>query len=672
MFLSPLKITPAANLVKAFERNYTTLDGVADYYTIPTVTLTGDFVLSTDVVINDISSIRAFAGLVSTSTNAWRLLTSGSSDLRIGNYLITFTTSFTISGKLSNVGIRKEGNNFILFQDDVDLETITDATAGGNTFSFDSLGIRNGLNFFKDVISNVLIYDAGTLIRYYKIDEDFSTTTVLKNSATTLGSEEVTNGDFSGGVTIGWTAITSALSVVDGKLRVENNAALYGKAEQVLTTIIGMTYKLTITGYNGTGDAYVRAGHTTTATNLLANTPINGTFTFLFTAITTTTYLSINNSSNVSGIYSEFDNISVKQADGYGEAISISSSELFTLEGNDWLGSELIVNGNFATDSDWTKQTGWTIGGGVANCDGTQTGNTRIIQAIASVDDLIYQTVFTTVITAGNVNIVVGGATAGTTRSSSGTYIENIADGGSDFNTLLKGDVNFVGTIDNVSVKRILQAPLTAQEILTDGSTVLWVDATQNVTKNGSDLVSLWGDKSGNGNDLVQATETNRPLWSADGILFDGVDNFMKAAAFTLVQPEFIYIVFKQVTWTNGDYILDGNGTNVGYLRQLGVTPELQAYAWTASANDSNLSLNTYGIARVQFNGASSTFQINENTQITGNFGAANMGGFTLGSRGDNSTFGNIEVKEVIVRNTDDDTYKNGTIYNYLADKYGI
>jgi hypothetical protein len=32
-------------------------------------------------------------------------------------------------------------------------------------------------------------------------------------------------------------------------------------------------------------------------------------------------------------------------------------------------GAELVTNGDFATDSDWTKQTGWTISGGTANYD---------------------------------------------------------------------------------------------------------------------------------------------------------------------------------------------------------------------------------------------------------------------------------------------------------------
>jgi len=43
--------------------------------------------------------------------------------------------------------------------------------------------------------------------------------------------------------------------------------------------------------------------------------------------------------------------------------------------------TELVTNGTFDTDTDWTKQTGWTIVGGVASCDGTQAGASYLFQA---------------------------------------------------------------------------------------------------------------------------------------------------------------------------------------------------------------------------------------------------------------------------------------------------
>lgn len=39
----------------------------------------------------------------------------------------------------------------------------------------------------------------------------------------------------------------------------------------------------------------------------------------------------------------------------------------------------LITNGTFDTDSDWAKDSGWTISGGSANCDGTDGAMIRTI-----------------------------------------------------------------------------------------------------------------------------------------------------------------------------------------------------------------------------------------------------------------------------------------------------
>ena len=127
-----------------------------------------------------------------------------------------------------------------------------------------------------------------------------------------LGIEVVTNGHFKDG-TIGWTALNLAtLSVVSGRLRVTNGAS-YGKAEQLLTTVSGVTYKLQVSGFNGTTNSQVRVGTTSAGVDLLSSTNINGDFTFSFTATSTTSYISLTNSNNGVGEYSEFDNVSVRE-----------------------------------------------------------------------------------------------------------------------------------------------------------------------------------------------------------------------------------------------------------------------------------------------------------------------------------------------------------------------
>ena len=45
----------------------------------------------------------------------------------------------------------------------------------------------------------------------------------------------------------------------------------------------------------------------------------------------------------------------------------------------------LVVNGDFATDSDWSKGAGWSIEDGVATLDGTQVGGSNLASSIMSV-----------------------------------------------------------------------------------------------------------------------------------------------------------------------------------------------------------------------------------------------------------------------------------------------
>lgn len=201
-----------------------------------------------------------------------------------------------------------------------------------------------------------------------------------------------------------------------------------------------------------------------------------------------------------------------------------------------------------------------------------------------------------------------------------------------------------------------------------------WYDATDlaTITKDGSDLVSDWAAKGGakTGKNLLQATGTNQPLWVTPGtIRFDGVDNFLKSAAFTWNQPEFIYMLIKQITWTSLDRLFDGNVTNGGALFQYPDTPKLRIYAGGSGipTDGVSLTLDTWAIIRVLFNGAASKLIVDNNTPGTGDPGANNMGGFTLGARGAaNSYWSNIEVKDIVCCNTTDAANET-EIYNWLV-----
>jgi hypothetical protein len=204
-------------------------------------------------------------------------------------------------------------------------------------------------------------------------------------------------------------------------------------------------------------------------------------------------------------------------------------------------------------------------------------------------------------------------------------------------------------------------------------SPAAWFQQGQGITITGAG-VSQWDDASGNGRHLKQGTDANRPARQADGsILFDGSSDSLKCDAFALNQPVTIYILGKQVTWTINEYWYDGNAANTMALFQRTTTPNV---AIAAGATPGNLAIpvDSYCILTAVFNGASSLLQLNQDTALTGNVGAGNGGGFTLGARGDQAggVFGHIQAKEVILFNAAHDATNRETVIAYLKRLGGL
>lgn len=111
---------------------------------------------------------------------------------------------------------------------------------------------------------------------------------------------------------------------------------------------------------------------------------------------------------------------------------------------------EHAANGAFASDTDWDKGSGWSIGSGVATAAGAI--STAISQDAELTINAGQPYVVTMTITrdAGSLTPSVGG-TAGTARSSAGTYSEIIIAGSTQ--VLAFTGASFTGTLDNVSVK---------------------------------------------------------------------------------------------------------------------------------------------------------------------------------------------------------------------------
>ena len=113
--------------------------------------------------------------------------------------------------------------------------------------------------------------------------------------------------------------------------------------------------------------------------------------------------------------------------------------------------TNLVTNGGFDTDTDWTKETGWTIGSGVASSDGTQTVTSLLTSTAAPVVGLAYVVKFDiTARSAGSLNVRLG-ETSTSTVSGVATYTYTItASSTQPFSALASS--TFVGSIDNVSL----------------------------------------------------------------------------------------------------------------------------------------------------------------------------------------------------------------------------
>ncbi len=182
--------------------------------------------------------------------------------------------------------------------------------------------------------------------------------------------------------------------------------------------------------------------------------------------------------------------------------------------------------------------------------------------------------------------------------------------------------------------------------------------------------VSQWDDQSGNGRNLVQTTDTNRPSLESDGtILFDSVDNFMVTdpSSWSLVQPETVYFLGRQVTWTSGDYLYDGSSASFGRVIQNASSPDLLVNAGSSMTRNTELVVNEYHAFCVVWDGASSINVVDNGTEFTGDVGSNNLGGFTLGATGAGSAnWSNIQVQEVAIYSVAHTAGERAQVINYL------
>ena len=232
-------------------------------------------------------------------------------------------------------------------------------------------------------------------------------------------------------------------------------------------------YKIVFTITNTTlGGVRIRLG-----TGSFSSTYTDGTHTLYLQQ--TTTNDAFRFYSDSSGVFNgEIDNVTVEEVNtglqGYWKMGSGINDEYPVIydQTNPTVGAELVTNGDFATDSDWIKQTGWTIANGKASISG-QTQNRGISQDISVEAGKVHKVIYERTYISGNgetnlysdfisdgVNTTLGSYNDTTQETVTIVfYFSPTYTGTMTLRVYAIG--TFTGSIDNVSVKKIQGNPAT-------------------------------------------------------------------------------------------------------------------------------------------------------------------------------------------------------------------
>jgi hypothetical protein len=191
-----------------------------------------------------------------------------------------------------------------------------------------------------------------------------------------------------------------------------------------------------------------------------------------------------------------------------------------------------------------------------------------------------------------------------------------------------------------------LAAKMASSFVCTTGQTVT-------INTSGATGARICGER-----DLYQGTVANQPVLTiaADGrhyLTFDGSNDYLKAAPFSLSQPETVHFVGSQVSWTNNDTAYDGNTTDSMALYQttngLGASPRVKQYGGAFGGALDTWALQTPALVSTLFSGAASLIRQNRQAPVLGSAGSTAAGGFTLGTNGGGGGAGNVTTSEVAI-----------------------
>ena len=288
------------------------------------------------------------------------------------------------------------------------ISTTTNAEIGSRNFS-------DRANEFLGKIDELAIFDraltADEVTAIFRIK--YGANLVQNGNFDELGSELVTNGDFSNGLT---GFVTENVELAEGGVRIQSDGSSGSFIKQSGILTLNKTYKLVfdVTQVQQTGS--LRVGFSSLG---VSNITTTGTYTIYFVANGSEFQFVRNSAINVI-----VDNVSVKQVD---------PNDRFTLG------------------------TGWSYGDGIASCDGTQSSSSDLNTTSGfSVQNNAVKVTFVLVRTAGTLSATLEGTGQLdlTNLNSSGTYTFIATSSDATARLILRADADFIGSITNVMLEQ--------------------------------------------------------------------------------------------------------------------------------------------------------------------------------------------------------------------------
>jgi len=238
------------------------------------------------------------------------------------------------------------------------------------------------------------------------------------------------------------------------------------------------------------------------------------------------------------------------------------------------LGSELVTNGNFATDTDWVKGTGWTISGGKANAN-TSGNYISLYQNSVFTVGKVYKYEFTVSnFSQGEVRFTQSGIDVSGVKNANGTYTGVFT--ASQSHLYIQGVNSFIGSIDNVSVKESTRNDL-ARVDYTDGTSSLLAEPQRTNLVTYSEDFTSWNQIQ---SITLTANSTISPSGDNNGTKFLSTNNNSKVRA--------TFSVVSGTTYTFSVYCKNIDATIIRLLGYDGansftntVTSEVNTSTWT-------------------------------------------------------------------------------------------